>query len=358
MHVETTKPRHLVQQADYPAIDSRMGAPLPVRAVFGTMSVPNLLDGAATRESLAYFLNAGFDEIDTAILYEKAGTEATLGKIGMSRFKVAAKANPWRKDDGSHDFSSPTYGLRPELVKEQLHRSIRALGVSSVELFYLHAPDHNTPIEATLMAVHELGEEGLFREWGLSNYAVRDVLDIWRICKVNGWRTPSVYQGMYNAVTRDVERELLPILKKLRMRFYAYNPLAGGLLTGKHTFEEPSETGRFGTTTAWGAMYRSRYWHKSLFDQIDQLKVLCDKHGTDLVSASFRWMRHHSSLSGELGDAVIICGSSVAQVKSNVDACSDENPLPKELVDGFEIAWQSAKPHCPPYVLEVDGTAE
>lgn len=50
------------------------------------------------------------------------------GKIGMSRFKVATKANPWRKEDGSHDFSAPTYGLRPGLVKEQLRRSVRALG--------------------------------------------------------------------------------------------------------------------------------------------------------------------------------------------------------------------------------------
>lgn len=55
--------------------------------------------------------------------------------------------------------------------------------VPSVQLFYLHAPDHNTPIEETLMAVHELREEGLFREWGLSNYAAREVVNIWHLCK-------------------------------------------------------------------------------------------------------------------------------------------------------------------------------
>ncbi|CAM9316832.1 unnamed protein product, partial [Hapterophycus canaliculatus] len=89
------------------------------------------------------------------------------------------------------------------------------------------------------------------------------------------------------------------------------------------------EEGRFSTNTLWGGFYRHRYWHKAIFDEIEKLKALCEKHDTKLVSASFRWMRHHSNLSEENGDAVIICGSSLAQNKGNVDACSDENPLPK-----------------------------
>ncbi|CAM9737568.1 unnamed protein product [Ectocarpus sp. 4 AP-2014] len=265
------------------------------------MSIPEPLDTAAAREALEYFHAAGFDEIDTAILYQDGATETTLGEIGVEKFRVAAKANPWYKTDESHDFFTPTYGLRPDLVKEQLRKSIEVLGVPSVELFYLHAPDHNTPIEGTLQAVHELRSEGLFREWGLSNYTAWETVDIWHICKANGWQTPVVYQGMYNAVTREVERELLPALKKLGMRFYAYNPLvkAGGLLSGKHKFEKPPEDGRFSTTSLWGSLYRARYWRKELFDEIEKLKAICVKHDTDLVSASFRWMRHHSSLTGK-----------------------------------------------------------
>ncbi|CAN0295964.1 unnamed protein product, partial [Scytosiphon promiscuus] len=75
-------------------------------------------------------------------------------------------------------------------------------------------------------------------------------------CRANSWQTPSVYQGMYNAMTREVERELLPALKRLGMRFYAYNPLAGGLLSGKHNYEKPPEEGRFSTNTLWGGFYR------------------------------------------------------------------------------------------------------
>ncbi|CBJ32468.1 conserved unknown protein [Ectocarpus siliculosus] len=339
-----------VEQSAPPAAATPAGGKsASIPAVLGTMSIPEPLDTAAAREALEYFHAAGFDEIDTAILYQGGATETTLGEIGVEKFRVAAKANPWYKTDESHDFFTPTYGLRPDLVKEQLRKSIEVLGVPSVELFYLHAPDRNTPIEGTLQAVHELRSEGLFREWGLSNYTAWETVDIWHICKAKGWQPPAVYQGMYNAVTREVERELLPALKKLGMRFYAYNPLAGGMLSGKHKFEKPPEDGRFSTTSLWGSLYRARYWRKELFDEIETLKAICVKHDTDLVSASFRWMRHHSSLTGESGDTVIICGSSVSQVKGNVDACRDENPLPKDLVDGFDAAWQSAKPHCPSY---------
>ncbi|CAM9360220.1 unnamed protein product, partial [Laminaria digitata] len=222
-----------------------------------------------------------------------------IGEIGVEKFRVAAKANPWYKDNKAHDFFTPTYGLKPDLVKEQLRKSIQVLGrVTSVDLFYLHAPDHNTPIVDSLRAVHELQTEGLFRVWGVSNYTAWETVDIWHICKANGWQTPSVYQGMYNAITRGVEPELLPALKKLGMSFYAYNPLAGGVLTGKHSFDKPPEGGRFSGGTLWGTIYRRRYWHKAIFDAVDDLKAICEKHETNLVSASIRWMRHHSQLTG------------------------------------------------------------
>lgn len=320
-----------------------------IPAIFGSMSVPEPLNAVAAREALDYFLSAGFDQIDSAILYQEGRTDATLGEIGMEKFRVAAKANPWYKDTKTHDFFTPTYGLKPELVKEQLRKSIEVLGLTSVDLFYLHAPDHNTPIVDTLRAVHELQTEGLFRVWGVSNYTAWETVDIWHTCKANGWQTPSVYQGMYNAITRDVEPELLPALKKLGMSFYAYNPLAGGVLSGKHKFDAPPEGGRFSGATLWGAIYRHRYWHKAIFDAIDQLKATCEKHEIDLVSASIRWMRHHSQLTEAMGDAVIICGSTMAQVKANTDACRDETPLPQELVEGFDAAWKMSKPHCVPY---------
>ena len=99
-------------------------------------------------------------------------------------------------------------------------------------------------IEDTLAEVHELHKEGKFKSLGLSNFQAWEVAHIYHTCKANGYVTPTVYQGMYNAITRDVEKELLPCLRKLGISFYAYNPLAGGVLTGKHSGGEP-EAGRF-----------------------------------------------------------------------------------------------------------------
>ncbi|CAM9296848.1 unnamed protein product, partial [Hapterophycus canaliculatus] len=93
-------------------------------------------------------------------------------------------------------------GWRADRVKEQLRLSLTSLRTDAVDLFYLHAPDYDTPLEETLLAVNHLSEEELFKEWGLSNYAAWEVAHAWNTCRQNGWPTPSVYQGMYNYFTR------------------------------------------------------------------------------------------------------------------------------------------------------------
>merc|ERR1711937_425413 len=120
------------------------------------------------------------------------------------------------------------------------------MGVDKVSLFYLHGPDTKNSIEDTLGAIKSLHEEGRFDEFGLSNYCAWEVAHIWHLCDKMGMVKPTVYQGMYNAVTRDVERELLPVLRQFQIRFYAYNPLAGGVLTGRYrSADEEQKEGRF-----------------------------------------------------------------------------------------------------------------
>ena len=126
--------------------------------------------------------------------------------------------------------------------------------------------DKSTPIEDTLAAVQRLYEENRFKELGLSNYPSWEVVYIHRYCKERGWVVPTVYQGMYNPLTREVERELFPALRKLSMRFYAYNPLCGGLLTGKHDYESMSDRAgtRFDPHSSYKERYTSRYWNKEV----------------------------------------------------------------------------------------------
>ncbi|XP_026581220.1 aflatoxin B1 aldehyde reductase member 2-like [Pseudonaja textilis] len=167
-----------------------------------------------------------------------------------SKVKIATKANPW---DGKT--------LKAQSVRSQLEESLQRLRLPSVDLFYLHAPDHETPVEETLRACNELHKEGKFKALGLSNYASWEVAEICTLCKAHQWLLPTVYQGMYNATTRQVEKELFPCLRHFGMSFYAYNPLAGGLLTGKYKYEDKDlsqpPTGRF-FGNDWARVYRDR----------------------------------------------------------------------------------------------------
>ena len=113
-----------------------------------------------------------------------------------------------------------------------------------------------------MQACFELFQQGKFRHFGLSNFAAWQVAEVVELCRRHGWMEPEVYQGMYNALTRDVERELFPCLRNYGMRFYAYNPLAGGLLTGKHlSMEQIPEDGRFNRERG----YLDRYWKQDYF---------------------------------------------------------------------------------------------
>ena len=135
--------------------------------------------------------------------------------------------------------------MSPKLLRLQLETSLKRLQLDKVKLFYLHAPDTATPLVDTLTGVKKLHEEGKFEELGLSNYPAWEVAHVYHLCDKMGMVKPTVYQGMYNGITRQVEMELFPCLRRLGMRFLAYNPLAGGLLTGKHRFDADPDQGRF-----------------------------------------------------------------------------------------------------------------
>lgn len=323
---------------------SAAAAPQPPGTVLGTMEFGRRMDEKCSGETVRDFLRRGHEELDTALMYAEGETERILGRMKLgSQVKMATKANPWGGNT-----------LKPESVRQQLEKSLQQLQTPSVHLFYLHAPDHQTPVEETLGACQQLYQEGKFKELGLSNYAAWEVMEIYCICKQRNWVLPTVYQGMYNATTRQVETELLPCLRQLGMRFYAYNPLAGGLLTGRYKYEdkekEQASCRFFGNS--WAEVYRNRYWKKHHFDAIDLVQnSLQEAYGSErpsLTSAALRWMYHHSKLQGSLGDAVILGMSSTEQYKQNM-AGLEGGPLLPPVVAAFNEAWNLVAHECPNY---------
>ncbi|CAK9108396.1 Aflatoxin B1 aldehyde reductase member 2 (rAFAR2) (Succinic semialdehyde reductase) (SSA reductase) [Durusdinium trenchii] len=327
---------------------------IPLRVVLGTMTMAGqvdrdtseqMLDLFAGAESVKRHLTAGRAELDTATMYQHGATERLLGSILGKRgdlkpgLLLASKVNPFKGYGDS---------LRPESVRKQCLQALNALKLDTLDVLYLHAPDHGTRIESTLQAMQELYLEGRFRELGLSNYSAWETVHIYHLCKQKGYVLPTLYQGMYNAITRDVERELLPALKTLGIRFYAYNPLAGGFLSGKHAaMVQFPKDGRFGESE-WGIKYRDRFWKPEYFEALDLVKAACKRSAIPMAAASVRWVMHHSELVGGDNDAIILGASSLRHLEENLNAAA-QGPLPAHIVASFDQAWAITKAACPSY---------
>ncbi|KAF9922372.1 hypothetical protein FBU30_007483 [Linnemannia zychae] len=281
------------------------------------------------------FHKYGHTELDTARVYCGGDTETALGNMDTAPFEIATKV--WPSVPKAHG---------AELLRKTFLQSLAALKTEKVDILYLHAPDYTTPFEETVKAINDLYREGRFKRFGLSNFAAWQVTLIYELCKQNGYVLPTVYQGMYNPIVRDIQPELLPCLKYFNIAFYAFNPLAGGLLSGKHNFENAEEGGRFDPKSNPGKMYRDRYWNTLYFEAITSLTRITTEHNLTLVEATLRWMTHHSGLGPQ--DGIIIGVSSLTHLEQNLKDF-EKGPLPKEVVEAFDDAWEHVKVACPKY---------
>jgi len=232
----------------------------------------------------------------------------------------------------------------PEDLRKHLKASLDALGTDSIDMFYLHGPDRSTPYIDTLRELNELYKQGKFKRLGISNYYSWEVSAMCEIAKANNWICPTAYQGIYNCVHRTAEAELFPCLRKYGLSFYEFNPLGGGLLTGRYSSAEAkADAGsRFDPNKSQGKMYRARYWNESYFGALDILQKACDKHNLTMGEIALRWVSHHSAMKREFGDNVIIGASSVKHIEENlVDL--EKGPLPEDVVAAVDEAWNSVK---------------
>ncbi|MCP4333838.1 MAG: aldo/keto reductase [Gammaproteobacteria bacterium] len=306
-----------------------------MKLILGTMTFGDQVEQAGAETLLQAFTDAGHDELDSAHAYCEGRTEEMLGRIlppaARGKLYLASKVNPWHDD-----------GLQPVEVKRQMAEILQRLGSDSVDLLYLHSPDLDTPAEQTLEACFELYQQGRFRHFGLSNYAAWQVAEVAETCRRNGWMEPTVYQGMYNALTRDVERELFPCLHNYGIRFYAYNPLAGGLLTGKHlSLDDLPDSGRFSVERS----YLDRYWKKEYFDVLREMQNACAESGLKPVAVAMSWLINHSRLDATRGDGIILGASSLDHLRQNMAAC-EQAPLDASILDILDRGWEIIKPDC------------
>ena len=308
-----------------------------VNLILGTMTFGESVFSPEVGKFINAFLDAGYEELDTAYVYNDGDCERLLGEVlpDLGRpYRIATKVNP--RISGKLD---------ADAAYKQVNESLERMRIPSVDTVFLHFPDPATPVESVLGAMADLHDQGKFRELGLSNFPAWMVADVWHICDKNGWVKPTVFEGIYNPLTRRAETELNACLDAFGMRFSAYNPLCGGLLTGRYgNFEDAPDDGRF----THRPNYQKRYWKKSFFEAVDLIKNAAGKHGISSIEATYRWLVYHSMLNGERGDAVLIGASKLSHLIQNMETLK-AGPLPEDVTSAFEDAWMIAKGDSPEY---------
>ena len=308
-----------------------------MKLVLGTMTFGESVFAPDVSAFVNAYLQNGGTELDTAYVYNEGNCERLLGEVLPKLekpFRIATKVNP--RISGRLD---------GEAAYKQVNESLARLGLTRVDTVYLHFPDPATPVENVLEAMADLHSQGKFTELGLSNFPAWMVTDAWHLCKDHGWVLPTVYEGIYNPLTRKAEVELNACLNHFGMRFYAYNPLAGGLLTGRYArFEDAPTDGRF----THRPNYQGRYWKKSYFDAVDVIRTAAEKAGITTIEAVYRWLAYHSMLDDARGDAIIIGASKLNHLLDNMETLK-KGPLPEEVLEAFREAWALTKGDSPEY---------
>ena len=314
-----------------------------VNLILGTMTFGESVFSPDVKEFINTYLDAGYNQLDTAYVYNEGNCERLLGEAlkDIDRpYTIATKVDP--RISGKLD---------GEAAYKQVNESLARLGRDCVDIVYLHFPDPATPVISVLEACADLHEQGKFKELGLSNFPAWMVADVWHICDKHGWVKPTIYQGIYNPLTRKAEIELNACLNNYGMRFYAFNPMAGGLLTGRYgKFEDAPTDGRF----THRPNYQGRYWKKSYFDAVEIIKSAAEKHEITSIEATYRWLAYHSMLNGERGDGILIGASKISHLKQNMEAV-DKGPLPDDVLAAFEEAWNISKKDSPEYFTMFKG---
>lgn len=307
--------------------------------VLGTMTFGDTVDERVAAEMIDASLELGVTAIDTANGYAGGASETLLGELLKTRrdqVLLATKAGiPHPDADGAAPLSR-------DGVRRCLEASLRRLQTSRVDLFYLHQPDRSTPLEETVGVVGELLAEGKIAAWGVSNYAAWQIVELRRIADSAGIARPVVAQQLYNLLARRIEEEYVESALVAELATVVYNPLGGGLLTGRHTFEERPEHGRFGDSRV-AAMYTDRYWNADLFAAVGELGKHAESEGITLAELSLRWVAGRPGV-----DSVLIGGSRTEHLRSNIAALR-AGALSTAVLDTCDAIGARLRGPMPPY---------
>jgi 1-deoxyxylulose-5-phosphate synthase len=289
------------------------------RLCLGTMTFGLQCDEPTAVAILDRAADGGIDFLDSSDAYPLGGdlstrgvTEEILGRWlrgKRDRFIVATKCFV---PTGPAPFDA---GNSRKHIMSAVEASLRRLQTDYIDLYQLHGYDYQTPIDETLAALDDLVHQGKVRYLGCSNFRTYQLVRAVGRTETLGLARLDCVQPRYNLLFREIEREMLPYCDEEGIGVIPYNPIAGGLLSGKHGRSAPPPEGTRFTLGNAGAMYQDRYWHDREFDTVDALAVLAEQAGVSLVTLSVAWV-----LANKTVTAPIVGASSPGQLDASLAA--------------------------------------
>jgi aryl-alcohol dehydrogenase-like predicted oxidoreductase len=299
------------------------------RVCLGAMNFGKRTSEADSKVIIARALELGVVHIDTANAYTDGKSERIVGEaIASKRDEVilATKCGFGRQAGGKPEGLS-----RPRLLRA-IDESLERLDTDWVDIYYLHVPDHETSIEETIDALAQLIEEKKIRAWGVSNYAAWQILEMVHLADARKMPRPVIAQQLYNVLLRQLDVEWFSFARRYALHTTVYNPLAGGLLSGKHTRDGATQKGsRFDKNR----LYQGRYWSDTMFDRVEALTELAGVEKMSVLELSYAW------LAGATGvDSILLGPASVQQLEEGIAACRRGlSPEVRGIVDARYRAW-------------------
>jgi aryl-alcohol dehydrogenase-like predicted oxidoreductase len=196
-----------------------------------------------------------------------------------------------------------------------LEASLRRLNTDHLDIYFLHRFDEQTPFEETLSALDDVVAQGKVRYIGCSNFAAWQIAKALGVSAVNGWSPFHCVQPMYNLVKRQAEVEILPLAESENLGVISYNPLGGGILSGKYGKDRQAEQGRL----TGDDMYRKRYSEQWMYDAAMKFTHFAADNGYHPVGLAVAWAAHHPAIT-----APIMGARNVKQLQDSLQAADIE----------------------------------
>ncbi|TAK13961.1 MAG: aldo/keto reductase [Anaerolineae bacterium] len=291
---------------------------LQVSAIgLGTNQFGGKVEARTVIEIVDACLDLGINFIDTADIYQKGRSEETLGAAlagRRSRFIIATKAfHPTGEDPNQR-------GTSRKHLLAAIEASLRRLQTDCIDLYQMHRPDPNTPLEETLHTLDDLVHSGKVRYIGASNYAAWHLAYAQGITALHGWESFISIQPHYHMLHREIEGEIIPASRALGLGILPYFPLAGGFLTGKYQRGQSAPPGSRGENSP----YVQKYMTGENFDRLDSLTEFAQASGHTLGDLAQAWLLAQPQVSSVISGATRVAHVQANAVAADYALSSDE----------------------------------